>query len=155
MSIDVEPADLSNPVEAAALVEIIDSYARGEGGQNAPLTARARDRLVPGLRAHPLAQVLLAKLDGRPVGAAVCVFGFSTFAGEPTVNLHDFAVLPESRGRGVGQALLAELERRARERGCCRISLEVHDTNARAKKLYRQNGFGPWDSPTWFVTKSL
>ena len=60
-----------------------------------------------------------------------------------------------ARGRGVGQGLLDALEERARERGCCKISLEVHDTNTRAKALYRRRGFGPWEVPTWFVTKPL
>ena len=52
-------------------------------------------------------------------------------------------------------ALLKEVERRARERDCCRITLEVHDTNVGAKRLYEASGFGRWDSPTWFVTKPL
>ena len=85
----------------------------------------------------------------------MCFWGFSTFAAQPLLNLHDFAVLPEARGRGVGQRLLAEIERRARARGCCKITLEVHDSNERAKALYRREGFGPWTTPTLFVSKPL
>jgi len=155
MHVIVEQANLSDPAHATAVVEIIDSYARGPGGQNAPLTDHARERLVPGLIDHPSAMVLLAIVEGRAVGISVCVFSFSTFTGQPTVNIHDFAVLPDYRGQGVGHAMLAEVERRARGRGCCRITLEVHDTNAGAKSLYAETGFGPWDSPTLFVTKSL
>lgn len=155
MDVIVEKADLLIHEHAIAVVEIIDSYARGPGGQNASLSDFARDRLVPGLIDHPSAMVLLAKVDGRAVGTAVCVFSFSTFIGKPTVNIHDIAVLPDYRGQGVGHAMLAEVERCARERGCCRITLEVHDTNDGAKRLYAHTGFGPWDSPTLFVTKSL
>jgi len=108
MSLRVVAADLENPAHAEALVEIIESYAKGPGGQ------------------------------GRPI-----------------VNIHDLAVLPEQRGRGAGRALLREVERRARERGCARITLEAHDTNQGAKRLYRSFGFGPWDPPTLFVTKPL
>ena len=90
MDVIIEQADLSDPAHAIALVEIIDTYARGAGGQNAPLTDFAREQLVPGLIDHPLAMVLMAMIDGRAVGAAVCVFSFSTFVGKPTVNLHDF-----------------------------------------------------------------
>jgi ribosomal protein S18 acetylase RimI-like enzyme len=155
MNISIDEADLHNRVQGAALVEIIDTYARGPGGQGAPISDRARSNLVAGLRAHPSATVLLAFVDGRPVGTAVCVWSFSTFAGKPAINVHDLAVLPEFRGCGVGSALLAGVERRAQERGCCKITLEVHDTNAGAKRLYEPTGFGPWDSPTLFVTKPL
>jgi GNAT superfamily N-acetyltransferase len=151
----VEEADLADPAQADALVEILDSYARGPGGQNAPIPQDARARIVPGLIDHPSATVLLAVLDGRPVGAAVCFTGFSTFAGRPLLNLHDLAVLPDFQGRGIGRAILAEVERQARRAGCCKITLEVHDTNERAKRLYAETGFGPWEGPTLFVTKTL
>jgi len=155
MDVTVERADLSDPEQAAALVEIIDGYARGSGGQNAPITEFARRELARGLLEHPSAMVLLAWVDGRAVGTAVCVFSFSTFVGKPTVNIHDFAVLSGYQNRGIGRALLAGVEKRARERDCCRITLEVHDSNVGAKRLYADFGFGPWDSPTLFVTKPL
>lgn len=152
---EIRDAKLEDPADGAALVEIIDSYARGPGGQRAPLTEEARSGLVKGLLDHPCATALLAVGEGRAVGAAVCVWGFSTFAGRPCVNIHDLAVLPEYQGRGVGSQLLQEVERRAKERGCCKITLEVHDTNRDARRLYERAGFGPWDSPTLFVTKPL
>jgi ribosomal protein S18 acetylase RimI-like enzyme len=148
-------ADLANAQHAEAIAGLIDAYARGPGGQTAPLSAQARADLSRGLREHPSAFVLLAFDDGDAVGCAVCVWGFSTFAGRPFVNLHDFAVSPSHQGRGVGSQLLAELERRARERDCCKITLEVHRSNEGAKRLYRRTGFGPWEDPTLFVSKPL
>jgi ribosomal protein S18 acetylase RimI-like enzyme len=153
--IRVREADLEDPAQAEALALVIDSYARGPGGQNAPLSGWARGRLALGLRSHPAAMVLFAEIDAKPVGAAVCFWGFSTFAGKPSLNIHDLAVLPAVQGRGAGSALLSECERRARERGCCKLSLEVHDSNHGAKRLYEANGFGPWDRATLFVTKPL
>lgn len=151
----IAEADLDLAQDAVAVVEIIDSYARGPGGQNAPLSDSARTALVRGLHEHPCALVLLACEDERPVGVAVCVWGFSTFAGREMINIHDLAVLPGFQGRGIGSELLAEVERRARERGCCKITLEVHDANEGAKRLYAAAGFGSWDAPTWFVTRPL
>ena len=155
MEFTVGEADLDEPAHAAALVEIIDSYARGPGGGNAPLSAEARANLAKGLREHAATLALLAWAKGRAVGAAVCYWGFSTFAGRPSLNLHDLAVLPDFRGHGVGRGLLREVERRARARGCCKITLEVHETNAGARRLYQREGFGPWSPATLFVTKRL
>lgn len=151
----IREADLSDPSQAHALVEIIDGYARGAGGQNAPLSPEARAAMAPGLRAHPAAFALLAWRGAEAVGAAVCVWGFSTFSGRPSLNVHDLAVLPEHRGHGVGHALLEEVERRARKRNSSKLTLEVHDSNEDAKRLYQRFGFGPWEPATLFVTKPL
>jgi ribosomal protein S18 acetylase RimI-like enzyme len=151
----IRDADLRDPDESRALVEIIDCYARESGGQSAPLSGFARDALAPGLRAHPAAFALLAWQGGIAVGAAVCVWGFSTFTGCPSLNVHDLAVLPQHRGHGVGRMLLEEIERRARARGSSKLTLEVHASNEGAMRLYRRFGFGPWDTPTFFVTKPL
>jgi len=155
MPIEIRTADLSDEADGRAVVTIIDSYARGPGGQNETLSEAARARLVPGLRDHPAAFVLLAFRAGEPAGIAVCVWGFSTFAGKPLVNIHDLAVLPEHRGAGIGGELLAEVARRANERGAGKVTLEVHDTNHGAKRLYERHGFGPWEPPTLFVSKPL
>ncbi|HTO09314.1 MAG TPA: GNAT family N-acetyltransferase [Myxococcota bacterium] len=140
--IQIREADLSREDDARALVEIVDSYARGPGGQNAPLSAAARARLPQGLRAHPAAFALLAFDGGRPVGVAVCFVGFSTFHGQPLVNIHDLAVLPDHRARGIGSRLLEAVEQRARTLGACRVTLEVGDSNHRARRLYERHGFG-------------
>ena len=154
-TIAIREADLADSAEGAGLVEVLDSYAREPGGQNAPLPADVRARLIPGLRAHPTALPLLAVSGTRIVGAAVCVWGYSTFAARPLLNIHDFVVLPEFRGQGIGRQLLDDVERRARERGCCKLTLEVHESNEGAKRLYREVGFGPWGTPTLFVSKAL
>lgn len=151
----IRDADLDDPRDTDALFAILDSYARGPGGQNAPLTDEARKALAPGLRAHPQTFALLAIDGDAPVGAAVCFIGFSTFAGRPFLNVHDLAVLPEQRGRGLGRALLEEAERRARARGCCKMTLEVNESNTGAQRLYRAFGFAGWEERTLFATKRL
>jgi ribosomal protein S18 acetylase RimI-like enzyme len=61
--------------------------------------------------------------------------------GQPTV--HDPEVLPESRGRGIGRALMLELERTVRERGmdAIRLGTGLDEGYAAARKLYRSLGF--------------
>ena len=155
MEFTIGEADLAAARDSDALVEIIDSYARGPGGGNRPLSPEARANLAQGLCEHASTLALLARVEDRAVGAAVCFWGFSTFAGRPSLNVHDLAVLPGFQGNGIGRGLLREVERRARERGCCKITLEVHETNAGAKRLYAREGFGPWGPTTLFVTQPL
>jgi ribosomal protein S18 acetylase RimI-like enzyme len=153
--IRVREARMDEQDEVDTLFEILDAYARGPGGQNAPLSDDARKILGPGCSAASNLFVLFGEMGGAVVGAAVCFWGFSTFGGRPFANLHDFSVLPHAQGRGVGTALMDELERRARARGCCKITLEVNDSNEAAKRLYARVGFEGWESPTWSVAKPL
>lgn len=48
-----------------------------------------------------------------------------------------------ARGRGVGDALVAEMLRWSRERGHERVYLRVADGNHAARKLFLRNGFTP------------
>ncbi len=52
------------------------------------------------------------------------------------------AVSPNARGKGVGRTLIAEIEKKARSLKKKRVTLQVVDTNPRAKKLYEELGFG-------------
>jgi GNAT superfamily N-acetyltransferase len=87
--------------------------------------------------------VFLAFAEGRAIGVAVCFLGFSTFAAKPLINIHDLAVRPEQRGRGVGRALLAAVEAHALATGCCKLTLEVLEGNPVARKAYHGFGFNP------------
>ncbi len=96
----------------------------------------------------------------RPVGAAICFVGFSTFAARPVLNIHDLAVLPELRGAGIGTSLLEAASARARELDCCKLTLEVRKDNEGALALYRRFGFGHFaagasPTPTLFLEKRL
>lgn len=156
----VRQADLSDASDAAALIEVLDTYAGDPVGGSHPLAPDVRASLVPALREHPTTLVLLAFAGERPVGIAVCFIGFSTFKARPLLNIHDLAVVPSHRGQGVGTALLRAAEEHARERGCCRLTLEVQDDNTRARAVYGRFGFddyvvGDEARPTRFLSKAL
>lgn len=159
MTLQVRPADLATPSDGAAIVEVLDTYASDPRGGGTPLSAQVRARLLPGLRAHPTTFVLLAFDDGRPIGLAICFFGFSSFVARPLLNIHDLAVIPGQRGKGVGRALLMAAELAAAARGCCKLTLEVQDDNLPARTLYERFGFSDvkyGDSgPTRFLAKPL
>jgi GNAT superfamily N-acetyltransferase len=158
--IEVREADLGRAEDAAMVLERVDAYSRDAWGDAAPLSDYARANLIAGLRAQPLALVAVALVDGAPAGIAVCFGGFSTFAAKPLINVHDLAVRAEFRGLGVSRALLEFVEERARERGCCKLTLEVLEANERARSVYEGAGFkvpvyGGKPTPSLFLTKSL
>jgi len=159
MNARVFEADLSNPVDAKSVLDVLDSYASDPVGGGQPLSRDVRDRLPSILRSFPTSLVLLAAVDDRRVGLAVCFFSLSTFRARPLLNVHDLAVLPEYRGSGVGRALLQAAEDRARQKGCCKLTLEVQDDNTRARTLYRRFGFDDFvvgsSAPTRFLAKTL
>ena len=140
--IQVRPADLDRPGDAAAVLALLDAYAADPMGSGEPLPRDARNRLVPALRQVPGHLVLLAFAGQHAVGLAVCFQGFSTFRARPLLNIHDLAVLPDHRRRGVATALLAAVEAQALRRGCCKLTLEVREDNPAAESLYRRLGFG-------------
>jgi len=144
MQVEIVEADFANPVHCAGIVDALDSYASDPVGGGVPLSADVRERLVPLLRDHPTTLVLLALAESRVVGVAICLLVLSTFRARPVLNVHDLAVLSECRGKGVGRALLAAAEERARRQGCYMLSLEVQDGNQRAAGLYRSFGFADY-----------
>jgi GNAT superfamily N-acetyltransferase len=97
------------------------------------------------LRAHlfgsqPYAEVVLAELDGRPVGFALFFHNYSTFLTAPGLYLEDLFVEPAHRGKGIGAALLRRVATLAHERGCGRLEWAVLDWNAPAIGFYERQG---------------
>jgi ribosomal protein S18 acetylase RimI-like enzyme len=160
MALEIREANWDDEGDQRAALLILDTYASGSSGGNAPLSAEVKQCLIPALRQQAQAFVLLAFQDGQPAGIATCFFGFSTFHARPLLNVHDLAVMPALQRRGIGRALLAAVEERAAARGCCKLTLEVREDNTVARALYHQHGFGDFDLagatyPTLFLAKPL
>jgi GNAT superfamily N-acetyltransferase len=99
---------------------------------------------------RPAAEVLLAFEDASPVGFAVYFYNFSTWLGRPGLYLEDLFVKPEKRGKGYGRALLVELAKIARDRGCGRMEWAVLNWNEPAIKFYQTLGAKPMNEWTVF-----
>lgn len=136
-------ADYADPRDAGDVVALLDAYARDPMGGGEPLSDAVKARLAGDLAANPQAFSLLARLDGEAVGLANCFMGYSTFAAAPLVNIHDLAVLPGLRGKGIGKALLAAIEAEALKRGARKVTLEVLSANP-ARRLYAACGYGDY-----------
>lgn len=94
----------------------------------------------------PLAHALVAQVNGHLVGMATYYAIFSSFIAKPGVWLDDLFVYEQFRGLGIGEALVKELCRIAKEGGCGRVDWLVSDFNDRGKKFYRRIGASISDS---------
>ena len=99
---------------------------------------------------RPVAEVLLAFEGESPVGFAVYFYSFSTWLARSGLYLEDLFVKPEKRGKGYGRALLVELAKIARDRGCGRMEWAVLNWNEPAIKFYRLLGATPMNEWTVF-----
>lgn len=156
--VEVLEVDYADPIHREGVLDVLDSYASDPVGGGTPLPAHVRETLMRLLQEHPKSRVLLAFADA-PVGVAICFLGLSTFRARPLLNIHDLAVVPEWRGKGVGRALLRAAEELAGREGCCKLTLEVQEDNLPARGLYESFGFGDFvigePISTRFLSKEL
>ena len=118
--------DISNPLHAAAIVELLDIYARDPMGGGEPLSDYTRQNLLPALASRQDTVIVLAFEQGKAAGMIIGFEGFSTFACKPQLNIHDV------------------IEAIARERNYCKLTLEVLRGNEAAQHSYRKSGFTPY-----------
>lgn len=143
--IHIIKADLSNPQHGSAIIDMLDAYASDLMGGGKSISPFVRTNLIAELRKRPTVHVLLAFDGEQAVGFANCIEGFSSFACKPLLNIHDFAVIPAYRGRGIARQLIQAVQTCARELGCCKVTLEVLEGNAPARSLYQACGFAGYE----------
>ncbi|AHG40854.1 GNAT family acetyltransferase [Pseudomonas syringae CC1557] len=134
-------ASYTNPVHADAIGFVLNEYSMDAMGAGRPISADTRQQLAIELAKRSHAFSVLAFVSGEPVGLVNCFEGFSTFACRPLVNIHDVAVISQYRGLGISQKMLAKVEEIARQRGCCKLTLEVLEGNDVAQGAYKKMGF--------------
>ena len=139
MTVSIRPATHN---DVPVIAELIRGLARFEKLEHE--VVMTEDMLTAGLFGErPYAEVLLADDEEQPVGFALFFHNFSTFLGRPGIYLEDLFVVPEHRGKGIGQLLLATLARLAVERGCGRLEWAVLDWNQEAIRFYERLGARP------------
>lgn len=106
---------------------------------------RAAD--VEALLARPERLVLVATEDAAFAGYAHAeierVPATALKRADAVLHVHELAVTPALRRRGVARALLRALRAAARARGLATLSLDVYAFNAEARALYEREGFAP------------
>ncbi len=96
----------------------------------------------------PFANVLIAELEGKPIGFALYFYNYSTFLAKPGIWLEDLFVLPEYRGRSAGKKLLLELVNIAKRSNFGRVEWSVLDWNTPSIEFYKSLGAIPMDEWT-------
>ncbi|OIQ81037.1 acetyltransferase YpeA [mine drainage metagenome] len=132
----------ARPEESGIIVSLVRRLAAFERAAAPPALTEAvvrRDCFGP----NPRFQVLLAETAGRVCGGVVLLDGYSSWAGAPTLTVHDLYVEEGGRGQGAGRALLAAAAAQAQARGCVRLDVNVLDWNHAARAFYERAGFTP------------
>lgn len=79
---------------------------------------------------------LVAELDGQLVGLTHYLFHRHAWKVENVVYLQDLYAAPESRGSGVGRALIEAVYAAADDAGCPSVYWLTQDFNTTARQLY-------------------
>lgn len=142
MNTEILIADYLNSQHGNDISFLMNAYALDPMGGGTALPEHVQNNLAAELAKIPYVFSVICYVEGNAAGLINCVEGFSTFKCKPLVNIHDVVVLDEFRGQGLSQLMLEKVEEIAREKGCCKLTLEVLQGNKLAQNAYQKQGFG-------------
>ena len=140
----------ATPADLPAVVGLITELAVFERLEH--LVVVTPDSLRPHLFGdRPVAECMVAEVEGTVVAFALFFTNFSTFLSQPGLYLEDLYVQPAHRGTGLGKALLSHLGALAVARGYGRFEWSVLDWNERAIQFYQ--AMGATVMPDWRICR--
>ncbi len=156
----VVEADLTNESHANAYLSLMSHYACDPMGGGEDLSDFAKQNLVNNLLKRNDVVIILIFKDNKPAALLTAIEGFSTFACKPLFNIHDIVVFKDFRGLGLTTMLFSTIEKIAKQRSYCKITLEVLSGNEIAKNAYKKQGYedyqlDPAHGNALFWSKSL
>jgi GNAT superfamily N-acetyltransferase len=144
-TISITLVDYQDAQQMALLIQQLDAYALDDMGGGQALAEEVKQRLLTDLPQQKQNFSLLAWVGDECAGITNCLWGYSTFAAQPLVNIHDLGVQKEFRGMGISTALLKAVEDHARQGNACKVTLEVLANNTIAKASYDKSGFKAYE----------
>jgi len=153
-------ADLNIEEHAQAYLTLMSHYACDPMGGGEDLSDYAKKNLISTLLTRSDVTILLVFKQDQPAGLLTAIEGFSTFACKPLFNIHDVVVMKAFRGFSLTNMLFTQIETIAKQRGYCKITLEVLSGNEIAKNAYSKQGYAdyqldPSHGSALFWSKSL
>lgn len=140
--------DFDSAFHQKELIDLLNGYSSLPIGQGKPLGEKQGMELWKKLGARrSWVHGFLGYVNAEAVALAITMEGFSTFQGEPLLNIHDFYVADNWQGKGIGTWFLRSLINHASSAGFGKVTLEVLSGNIPAKRLYRSLGFRPYENP--------
>ncbi|MCF8474785.1 MAG: GNAT family N-acetyltransferase [Emcibacter sp.] len=88
----------------------------------------------------PAAHVIIGEINGKAEGFALYFYSYSTFLGQKGLYLEDLYVNKQTRGHGLGKALIFHLAQKAYTEGCGRMDWSVLDWNTASIEFYESLG---------------
>ncbi len=144
--IHIKPAEARDAEDVLALLtEICDIHHRGRPDIFASSGAKYTAADLEKIFSDPASPSFVAYSGGKFQGYALCkiktAVAGSHLCPAKVLYIDDLCVLSESRGAGIGSALIERLIAFARELKCDRVELNVWEFNEGARRLYERFGF--------------
>ena len=125
--------------DVPVILEFIHRLAEYERAPEA-VAATEEDLKRDGFGPAPKYRCVIAEWNNGPAGFAFYFYIYSTWMGRPGLYLEDLFVLPETRGKGIGKALLKHLAQIAVRENCYGMRWQVLDWNEPSIKFYESLG---------------
>ena len=130
----------AGPDDVPRLIPLIRAYRKFEaigGFESGPVSSALRQLL-----SDPRLGSGWIVIDGEhSIGYLLGVYVFSLEHGGLTAEVDELFVTNDSRGKGIGAALLAAAEAEFRRVGCTNVSLQVGRRNEVARAFYARQGY--------------
>jgi GNAT superfamily N-acetyltransferase len=137
----------ARPEDVPALVELIYGLAEYERARDeCHVTAEQLQTALFG--DAPAVFCHVAEHEGEVAGCAIWFLSFSTWRGVHGIYLEDLYVRPETRGTGLGKALLTTLAQECLTQGYERLEWSVLNWNTPAINFYTSLSAKPQDEWT-------
>ena len=149
-NIEVIIGDFNKKEDREDMLKMLDLYMQDPMGGAGTLSEELAQKNIKGLKEQPNYVFFLAKCNGEIAGLANCFVNFSTFKGKQLINIHDFAVDPHFRRKGIGKTMMNKIVEYAKENGYCKVTLEVRHDNPKAQLLYKKAGFEECNPSMYF-----
>jgi len=143
--VEIVKADFSVKAHCDDYVRLLNDYALSVMGGGIALKSGVLDSLASEIAQREFITVFLAYINEDAVALMTCMEGFSTFKCRPLMNIHDIYVANDFRGKGIATQLLNSAEQLAKQKKCCKLTLEVLEGNTIAKMAYQKFGFAGYE----------